>query len=117
MVYDNTGGPILDVVLRQMAVAGRVVQCGTASTGSWIPAPTGPRNEREILTRRLIWSGFVIFDHRARFGEACGKLADLLNAGKITYDTDLSTGIEAASASIASLYTGENTGKRLILIA
>ena len=115
--YDNTGGPILDAVLRRMAIAGRVVQCGTASVGSWIPAPTGPRNEREILTRRLIWSGFVIFDHRPRYAEACGHLADLLNAGKLTYDTDLSTGIETAPGSIASLYAGENSGKKLILIA
>lgn len=114
--YDNTGGPILDTVLRQMAVGGRVVQCGTASVGSWLPAPTGPRNEREILTRRLIWSGFVIFDHMADYASACADLAALWQAGKITVDTDIAQGIEAAPGAIAELYAGLNTGKKLILI-
>lgn len=115
--FDNTGGPILDAVLRRMAVGGRVVQCGTASIGSWTPPPTGPRNEREVLTRRLVWSGFVIFDHRARYGDAARHLAALWAAGRIAYDTDLSTGIDHAPGAIAALYAGENTGKRLILIS
>jgi len=116
LYFDNTGGPILDTVLRQMAVGGRVVQCGTASVGSWVPAPTGPRNEREILTRRLVWSGFVIFDHMADYARAASEMAQLWRQGKVVYDIDLAEGIEAAPGAIASLYAGENTGKRLIHI-
>jgi NADPH-dependent curcumin reductase CurA len=114
--FDNTGGTILDTVLRQMAVAGRIVQCGTAATRSWTPPPTGPRNEREILTRRLIWSGFVIFDHLAKYAEAADQLALMYRDGAITYDTDLSTDIEQARDALASLYAGDNNGKKLIYI-
>jgi NADPH-dependent curcumin reductase CurA len=114
--YDNTGGPILDTVLRRMAVAGRIVQCGTASIPTWTPMPTGPRNEREIMTRRLVWSGFVIFDHLKIYAEAVGTLAAMWQAGDITYDTDLAEGIEQAPAAITALYAGENRGKKLIFI-
>lgn len=114
--YDNTGGHILDTVLRQMSTGGRVVQCGTASIGSWNPPPTGPRNEREILTRRLVWSGFVIFDHMPAYAGACAALAAMWQAGTITFDTDISLGIEAAPGAIAALYSGANTGKKLIQI-
>jgi NADPH-dependent curcumin reductase len=114
--FDNTGGAILDTVLRRMAVGGRIVQCGTASVGTWLPPPLGPRNEREILTRRLIWSGFVIFDHMSTYAEAAGKLAAMLKSGAITYDTDLATGIEHAPGAIAALYAGENSGKKLIYV-
>jgi NADPH-dependent curcumin reductase CurA len=114
--FDNTGGAILDTVLRRMAVAGRIVQCGTASVGSWNPLPTGPRNEREILTRRLVWSGFVIFDHMARYAQAADELARLHQAGTLTYDTDLVEGIEQAPGAISSLYAGENLGKKLIYV-
>lgn len=114
--YDNTGGTILDTVLRQMAVAGRVVQCGTASVASWMPTPTGPRNEREILTRRLVWSGFVIFDHMADYHAACTDLAAMWRAGTITYHSDISYGIDTAPGAIAALYSGANTGKKLIQI-
>ena len=114
--FDNTGGPILDAILRRMAVRGRIVQCGTASIGSWDPAPTGPRNEREILTRRLVWSGFVIFDHAARYAEAADALARLYLEGAIVYDVDVSDGIEQAPGAIAALYAGENSGKKLIYV-
>jgi NADPH-dependent curcumin reductase CurA len=114
--FDNTGGAILDIVLRSMAVGGRIIQCGTASIGSWTPPPTGPRNEREILTRRLVWSGFVIFDHMARYEQAANELARLYQAGKLIFDTDLAEGIEHAPGALSSLYAGENLGKKLIYV-
>ncbi len=40
---DNVGVPILDAALRQMAVGGRIVQCGTASTPFWDPVRPGSR--------------------------------------------------------------------------
>ncbi len=114
--YDNVGGPILDTCLRQMAVAGRIVQCGTASVASWNPPPTGPRNEREILTRRLIWGGFVLFDHAAAFETAAAQLADWYAEGRINLRLEVLDGIEHAAGSIADLYAGRNTGKRMIRI-
>ena len=114
--FDNVGGPILDAALRRMAVAGRIVQCGTASTAAWTPPPTGPRNEREIMTRRLVWSGFVVFDHVARFAEANRALVDWFQAGRLVYDEDVSHGIEHAPGAIRALYAGENRGKKLIFV-
>lgn len=114
--FDNTGGPILDAVLRQMAVGGRVVQCGTAANQVWNPPPTGPRNEREILTRRLVWSGFIIFDYAARYEEAGRQLAAWYREGRLVYDEDVSGGIEHAPGAIATLYAGGNRGKKLVYV-
>jgi NADPH-dependent curcumin reductase CurA len=114
--FDNTGGTILDTALRRMAIKGRVVQCGTAATGSWLPPPTGPRNEREILTRRLIWSGFIVFDYADRYGEAADALTTLYHQGAVRYDVDVADGIEHAPGAIAALYAGENKGKKLIYV-
>jgi NADPH-dependent curcumin reductase len=114
--FDNVGGPILDAALRRMAVGGRIVQCGTASVASWTETPTGPRVEREILTRRLVWSGFVVLDHKARFEEAVAELAGWHAEGRITLDEDVSEGIEAAPGAIAALYRGENRGKKLVFV-
>jgi len=114
--FDNVGGVILDTTLRRMAAGGRVVQCGTASVASWNLPPTGPRNEREILTRRLVWSGFVIFDHAARFAEASATLAAWYGEDRLTYDEDIAEGIEQAPDAIRALYAGENRGKKLIYV-
>lgn len=114
--FDNVGGPILDCVMRRMNVAGRIVQCGTASIAQWSPAPMGLRNEREILSRRLQWGGFVIFDHTAGFDEALAHLAPLVGSGQLSFEEDIAQGLEHAPGAIARLYAGENTGKSLIFI-
>ena len=114
VLFDNVGGPLLDDLLRTMRVGGRIVQCGTASIASWSPPLTGPRNEREILTRRLSWGGFVIFDEKDRFAEAGAALLEAIKAGSLIYDEDIEDGIERAPAALQQLYSGENSGKKLI---
>jgi NADPH-dependent curcumin reductase CurA len=112
--FDNTGGAILAAALTRMAVRGRIVQCGTASIASWTPKPNGPRVEREILTRRLRWQGFVIFDHLDAFEAAVTQLDAWRLAGLLRCDEDISDDLAEAPAALAGLYRGENRGKRLI---
>jgi NADPH-dependent curcumin reductase CurA len=112
--FDNTGGPILDLAVRRMAVGGRIVQCGTASVANWDPPPVGPRPEREVLTRRLRWSGFVIFDYRDRYEEAVQALDVWRREGRLHLDEHISDRLEDAPEALAGLYRGENRGKRLI---
>ena len=114
--FDNTGGPIADAAIRSMRLRGRIIQCGTAANSSWTPVPTGPRPEREILTRRLRWSGFIIFDHLAEFEAAADRLTKLALDGKIVYDEEILSGLEQAPGAIARLYRGENQGKLIIAV-
>jgi NADPH-dependent curcumin reductase len=114
--FDNTGGPIADAAIRTMRLRGRIIQCGTAANASWSPAPTGLRPEREILTRRLRWSGFIIFDHLAEFAAAAERLAELALAGKLVHDEEILPGLDHAPGAIARLYRGENRGKLIIAV-
>jgi NADPH-dependent curcumin reductase CurA len=114
--FDNTGGSIADAAIRTMRLRGRIIQCGTAANASWTPVPTGPRPEREILTRRLRWSGFIIFDYLAEFESAAARLAELALAGKIVHDEEVLPGLEHAPGAIARLYRGDNHGKLIISV-
>lgn len=112
--FDNTGGEIADAVYGQMALFGRVIQCGTMSIASWVPTPIGPRKDREILTRRLRVEGFVIFDHINRYNETAATLAALLAGGALRYAEDIRTDIAAAPQALVDVYEGRNQGKMLI---
>jgi hypothetical protein len=114
--YDNTGGAIADAVRQRMNIGGRIIQCGTASTPHWTPPPQGPRSERQVLTKRLSWSGFVIFDHLADFPETAARLADLIRQGDLAYDEDITEGLEQAPVALAGLYRGDNHGKAIIAL-
>lgn len=114
--FDNVGGGTLDRALRHMRIGGRIVQCGTVSIQSWSPIPTGPRVEREILTRRLCWNGFIVFDYEPLFADTIAGLAKLIRSGELLYDEDIDDGIEAAPNALAELYAGRNQGKKLIFL-
>lgn len=112
--FDNTGGAIADAAIRCMRRGGRIIQCGTAANASWSPPPMGPRPEREVLTRRLRWAGFIIFDHIAQFPAAAAELTRLAERGELVFDEEILDGLEQAPAALAGLYTGRNRGKSLI---
>jgi NADPH-dependent curcumin reductase CurA len=112
--FDNTSGAISDAVLKNLAMGARIVICGTASVSSWDPWPTGPRPERHILVKRARMAGVLIFDYAHRYPEGLARLAGWIRSGQLRYAEDILEGIEAAPDAIASLYRGENRGKRLI---
>lgn len=112
--FDNTSGAVSDAVLKNLAMGARVVICGTASVASWDPWPTGPRPERHLLVKRARMQGVLAFDYAHRFPEALARLAGWVRSGELRYAEDILEGIEAAPDVIASLYRGENRGKRLI---
>lgn len=112
--YDNTGGPITDAVLRHIAKGARIVVCGTASVSSWAPWPSGPRVERHLLNKAARMQGFLIWDYEHRYEEAVTRLADWVRDGRLRYREEILDGLEQAPGSIASLYRGDNLGKRLI---
>lgn len=115
--FDNTSGAVSDAVLKNLAMGARVVICGTASVSSWDPWPTGPRPERHLLVKRARMQGVLAFDYAHRFPEALARLAGWVRSGELRYAEDMLEGIAAAPDAIASLYRGENRGKRLIRLA
>ncbi len=112
--FDNTSGAVSDAVLKNLAMGARVVICGTASVSSWDPWPAGPRPERHLLVKRARMQGVLAFDYAHRFPEALARLAGWVRSGELRYAEDILEGIAAAPDAIASLYRGENRGKRLI---
>jgi NADPH-dependent curcumin reductase CurA len=115
--YDNTNGRISDEVLKYLRVGARVVLCGTVSVAKWDPVPEGPRVQRYLLVKRARMQGFIVLDYAERYAEAVQQLAQWVRDGLIRSREDILEGIEQAPGSIASLYRGENFGKRLIQIA
>jgi len=112
--FDNTAGSISDTVYRQLALHARVVTCGTASVSSWNPAPSGPRVERIVMTRRAQIGGFVVLDYMDEFQPAGVRLAQWVREGKLRYREEIADGIEQCPGAIADLYNGRNLGKRLV---
>lgn len=112
--FDNTAGISSDVAMELINARARVVICGTIAHTEWSPPPMGPRVNRQLLVNRARMEGFIAPDYQARWPEALHRLAGLIAEGKLKYKEEILDGIEAAPASIAGLYRGDNVGKRII---
>ena len=111
--FENVGGEILDTVLRQMNLFGRVIICGLIAEYN-ATQPYGYKAMRSILVNRLRMQGMIVWDWRERNEEALADLASRLAAGKLRYKESIVEGIENAPRGLIELLAGKNFGKQLV---
>lgn len=114
--FDNVAGRISDAVFPNLNRGARIAQCGTASVSSWIPIPDGPRRERDILVKRLSWTGFVVFDHSDQFEKALSELKGLYTSGKLKSHEEILDGLHSGPEAIQRLYSSQNRGRLCIAL-
>jgi len=115
--FENVGGDILDTVLMQMNVFGRIALCGLISGYTATELPPGPRNFRAVLTQRLRIRGLIVFDWKDRFPEAIAQLGDWHASGQLKIREDVREGgVDAFPDVVNLLYTGDNQGKLVLKV-
>ncbi len=114
--WENVGGKVVEAVLPLMNIHGRIPLCGTIAwyTGLDESQDRLPAAWRAILVKRLQVSGFIIFDHWAKYPEFLAEVGPKVAAGDIAYLEDVTEGLENAPAAFISLLQGGNTGKALV---
>jgi NADPH-dependent curcumin reductase len=112
--FDNVGGVTHDAAMMNLALHGRVIICGVISASQ---PDTGLRWNRQLLVKRAIMQGFLVGDHRARWGEFRTAMAAWLKGGQIRYREDVVDGIEATPRAFIGLLSGANRGKMLVRVA
>ena len=115
--FENVGGEVLDTVLTQMNVFGRIALCGLISGYNATEAPAGPKNIRAVLTQRLRMQGLIVFDWSGRNREAMTQLAQWYSEGKLKLREDVREGgLDAFPDVLNLLYTGGNFGKLVLKV-
>ncbi len=115
--FENVGGEILDTVLMQMNVFGRIPVCGLISAYNATAVPEGPKNLRAVLTQRLRMQGLIVFDWANRVPEAISQLGQWHKEGKLKIREDVREGgLDAFTDVLNLLYTGGNMGKLVLKV-
>lgn len=114
--FENVGGEIMDAVLGQMNLHGRVSICGLISQYNATQPTPGPYNFVNILTRRLRVEGFIVTDFMHRASEAIPELIKWHMEGKLKYRVDVVEGLKEAPRALNKLFDGSNQGKLIIKI-
>ena len=115
--FENVGGEILDTILLQMNVFGRIALCGLISGYTATEAPPGPKNIRAVLTQRLRMQGLIVFDWAKRIPEAIDQLGTWHQEGRLKIREDVQAGgVDAFPDVVNMLYTGANNGKLVLKV-
>lgn len=106
---------MLDAVLLNMRVHGRIAVCGMVSQNG--NDEQGIRNVFSLIPKRVKMQGFLQSDYLHLFPKFVEEVGNLYKEGKITYLEDMNEGLESAAAAFAGLFSGKNVGKQVICVS
>ncbi|MCF6221342.1 MAG: NADP-dependent oxidoreductase [Robiginitomaculum sp.] len=112
--FDNVGGETLDAALKNLALRGRIVICGLISTEYHEPPLPGPRHYYNLIYKRARMEGFFVWDYFEQFADAEAELTDWYKQGKIKPTERVFKGLESAPEALQSLFSGVDTGIKVI---
>jgi NADPH-dependent curcumin reductase CurA len=114
---DNTGGPIHDAVMQNLATHARVVIVGSISLAGKFGQPDiGLRFQRQILIARATVRGFLVSDYQQHQGEARKRMGEWCRGGLVKSRFDIARGIENMPRAFLRLLTSLNVGKQLVQV-
>ncbi|KAM0925959.1 hypothetical protein ACQ4PT_003830 [Festuca glaucescens] len=114
--FENVGGSMLDAVLVNMRMHGRIAVCGMVSQHG-MTDPVGIHNLFFLVPKRIKMQGFIQSDFLNLFPQFLDDVAKHYRDGKIVYVEDMSTGLDNAPAAFVGLFSGKNVGKQVVCVS
>lgn len=116
--FDNVGGETLDVALNHMNTFGRIVGCGSISQYDAAPQDRyGVKNLFNIVTKRLLFQGFIVGDLLKEQGPAFKRdMPTYVKEGKVTVEEVVVEGLDQAGQAFCDMMKGVNKGKMIVKV-
>ncbi|KAH9618137.1 hypothetical protein KSS87_016270 [Heliosperma pusillum] len=115
--FENVGGKMLEAVLPNMRLHGRIPVCGMISQYNLVE-PEGVHNLFNLVSKRIRMEGLLAFDYYPHlYHKYMEMILPHLKEGTISYVEDIVEGLESAPAALIGLFSGKNVGKQLVVVA
>nr|XP_023878555.1 2-alkenal reductase (NADP(+)-dependent)-like isoform X2 [Quercus suber] len=114
--FENVGGKMLDAVLLNMRVHGRVAVCGMISQYN-LEQPEVLHHIMSVVWKQIRIEGFLVFDYYHLYPKFLEFVLPYIKEGKITYVEDIAEGLESAPEAMVGLFSGRNVGKQVVVVA
>jgi NADPH-dependent curcumin reductase len=118
--FENVGGAVFEAVLPLLNNFARIPVCGLIAHYNATELPAGPNRVPQlmhsILTKRLTFRGFIVWDFASQHREFMTDMSRWLREGRIKYREDITDGLENAPRELIGLLTGKNFGKKIIRV-
>lgn len=114
--FDNVGEDMLDAVLANMNIYGRIALSGATKIYNNFNQRIGLKNYSVIIHKRLIMRGFTYNECFENLGEVFGFILRLINEKKLVIKEEILDGLEKAPLGLQKLFLNQNVGKILIKV-
>lgn len=114
--FENVGGKMLEAVLNNMNVHGRIAVCGMISQYG-LEQPEGVHNLFNLITKRIRMQGFLVSDLYHLYPKFLEIVLPQIKEGLITYVEDVDEGLQSAPRALVGLFSGRNVGKQVVAVA
>ncbi|PIA64700.1 hypothetical protein AQUCO_00100274v1 [Aquilegia coerulea] len=111
--FENVGGRMLDAVLVNMNVHGRIAVCGLISQYN-LTEHDGVHNLFCMVTKRIRMQGFIEPDYQHMYPQFLELVVQYIREGKIVYMEDMVEGLEEAPSALIGVFSGRNVGKQVV---
>lgn len=119
--FENVGGRVFEAVFPLLNEFARIPVCGLIAHYNATSPPPGPdtlpRVMRAVLTKRLTFRGFLVFDFHDLEPDFLKEVGRWVRDGVVRYREDVIEGLENAPRGFIGLLEGRNFGKLLVRVA
>jgi NADPH-dependent curcumin reductase CurA len=116
IVFENVGGPVLDLLLDRINLRARIVLCGFVST-YFGGEQTAGRSLMNLVNQRATMQGFIVLDNLPQYAEVMGILTPWVLDGSLVHPEEILDGLDQAPVAMNRLSRGENHGMQLIRVS
>jgi NADPH-dependent curcumin reductase CurA len=114
--FENVGGKMLDAVLLNMKLHGRIAVCGMISQYN-LEEPEGVKNLFALVAKRIRMEGFSVTEYYHLYPKFLEFVLPQIRKEEIVYVEDTAHGLENAPAALVGLFSGRNVGKQVVVVS
>ena len=119
--FENVGGAVFEAVLPLLNDFARIPVCGLVAHYNATALPEGPNQVpalmRAVLSRRLTFRGFIVWDFAEQEEQFLREVGQWLREGKVRHREDIVEGLENAPVAFIGMLRGDNFGKLVVRVA
>lgn len=120
--FENVGGTVFQAVLPLLNLNARIPVCGLIAHYNDTELAPGPDHVpvlmRQVLTRRLLVQGFLIFDHFATGHEPfIAQMSRWVDENRVAVHETFLAGLQSAPQGLIDLLAGRHLGKVIVRVS
>ena len=116
MLYENVGGPVMDLVLDRINRRARIALCGlVASYNGGGSQRTGAL--MQLVNKSARMEGFLLTNYLDRYLEVTQKLQSWILDGSIKYQIDMLDGLDQLPEGMRRVFDGRNRGVQMLRLS